>query len=79
MVFRAILTGITAVGQTGGVLAMAEAVFVPTQAPAVRKRDASRVWRPPAESPRARGTTELVVTPIAAGDQGLGLGLSGTF
>ena len=72
VVLRAILTTIDAVGQTGGVLAVAEAAFMPTQAAAPAK------GRP---LPRLRREQGMLVRPVpyAAGKDALGLGLVGQF
>ncbi len=72
MVLRAILTTIDAVGQTGGVLAVAEAAFMPTQEAASPKA------RPLPRLRRARGA-EVRPVPYAAGKDALGFGLVGQF
>jgi hypothetical protein len=74
VVLRAILTTMDAVGQTGGVAVMVEALTMPTQEarprpkklPPVRLRrqDAKFEWRP---------------VPFTAGKDGLGLGVAGRF
>lgn len=73
VVLRAILTTMDAVGQTGGVLVAAEALFLPTQEPA-----ASPKRRPLPKLQRDQG---FVVRPVpyTAGKDGLGLGLVGRF
>ena len=73
VVLRAILTTMDAIGQTGGVLVAAEAIFLPTQEPAARPRDRQR--------PRLQRETGVVVrpAPVVAGSDGLGLGIVGSF
>ena len=73
VVLRTILTGLSAVGQTGGVLAMLEGVFVPTSATA-------------APSPRGarREKTHVAIVPTlpasgGSGANGLGFGVFGEF
>jgi hypothetical protein len=73
VVLRAILTTMDAVGQTGGVAVMAEAIFLPTQEQAAPTRERRR--------PRLRRETGVVVrpAPVVAGQDGLGLGIIGSF
>jgi hypothetical protein len=72
VVLRAILTTMDAVGQAGGVAVMAEALFLPTQevAPA-----------PPRRRPRLQRETgaKLLPAPMLAGQDGVGLGIVGSF
>jgi hypothetical protein len=71
VVLRAILTTMDAVGQAGGVAVMAEAIFLPTQeaAPA-----------PPRRRPRLqREGATLLPAPMLAGQDGVGLGIIGSF
>jgi hypothetical protein len=70
LVFRTILTGISAVGQTGGILAMVEGVFLPTRT--------SREATP--EAPRLRRReTSVSVTPMVSSRDAIGLGVVGQF
>lgn len=68
LVIRTVLTGLTAVGQTGGVLAMIEGVFLRTQATGDRV----------SARPAARSTS-FQLSPVATQSGGLGLSLSGNF
>lgn len=43
LVLRTVLTSLTAIGQTGGVLAMAEGLFLPTAAPRERSRQHAKI------------------------------------
>lgn len=72
VVLRAILTTMDAVGQTGGVAVMAEALFLPTQDQSAPRRR---------ERPRLRRETGVVVrpAPMVAGSDGVGLGVVGSF
>ena len=72
VVLRAILTTLDAVGQTGGVLVVAEAAFLPTQEPSASPR------RPRPKLRREQGLRVLPV-PYTAGTDGVGLGLVGRF
>lgn len=72
VVLRAILTTMDAVGQTGGVLVAAEAMFLPTQEPSARPK------RRPLPRLEREGFTVRPV-PYAAGKDGVGLGLVGRF
>jgi hypothetical protein len=67
VVVRTLFTGLSAIGQTGGVLAALEGVFVPSRG------------RPRAPSGRAEPAAHVAVAPAALGPGGLGLGLLGTF
>ncbi|HVU06101.1 MAG TPA: hypothetical protein VHE30_30330 [Polyangiaceae bacterium] len=72
VVLRTIFTGLSAVGQTGGILAMLDGAFVPTaSSPA---RDTTPLRR---RESSARAT-QITVVPFSAGS-GLGLGLLGNF
>jgi hypothetical protein len=73
VVLRAILTTIDAVGQSGGVLVMAEAAFMPTQEAPPPRRERKR--------PRLERESSLWVqpAPIVTGSDGVGLGLVGRF
>ncbi|HEX7668041.1 MAG TPA: hypothetical protein VF395_00575 [Polyangiaceae bacterium] len=74
VVLRTILTSLSAVGQTGGVLAMLEGVFVPTSTAA---RSASRA----SAARKVRGP-HIAVAPVpagASGVNGLGFGVFGEF
>jgi hypothetical protein len=73
VVLRAILTTMDAVGQTGGVAVMAEAIFLPTQEAAPPPRQRRR--------PRLQRETSVLVrpAPLLAGQDGVGLGLVGSF
>jgi hypothetical protein len=73
VVLRAILTTMDAVGQTGGVAVMAEAIFLPTQEQAAPTRERRR--------PRLRRETGVVVrpAPVVTGRDGIGLGVVGSF
>lgn len=73
VVLRAILTTMDAVGQTGGVAVMAEAIFIPTQEQAAPTRTRQR--------PRLRRESGIVVrpAPVATGRDGIGLGVVGSF
>ncbi len=73
VVLRAILTTMDAVGQTGGVLVAAEAMFLPTQ-----ERAAAPKRRPLPRLQREQGFRVRPV-PYTAGKDGLGLGLVGRF
>lgn len=73
VVLRAILTTMDAVGQTGGVLVAAEAIFLPTQDVAATPKR-----RPLPRLEREQGLT-LRPVPYTAGRDGLGLGLVGRF
>jgi hypothetical protein len=69
LVIRTLLTGFAAVGQTGGVLAMVEGVFVPT----------GIGLPPPPERTRKAARLTVIPAPISAGDEGVGVGVVGTF
>jgi hypothetical protein len=71
VVFRTILTTLSAVGQTGGILVMGEGLFLPT---APRARRGSEAAPPPR---LVRPTVS--VAPSAIGPSGYGLSLSGNF
>jgi hypothetical protein len=72
VVLRAILTTMDAVGQTGGVVVMAEAAFMPTQERApVEPRRRRRL--------RREGSVRVVPAPMVAGKDGIGLGVVGSF
>jgi hypothetical protein len=66
VVIRAVLTGIDGVGQAGGLLVMAEGLFLPTREarPSARSKAQSFAIRPSA---------------VATGKDGIGLGISGVF
>ncbi len=72
VVLRAILTTIDAVGQTGGVAVMAEALFMPTQ---------ERAPARPERRQRLRRTSGVSVhpAPYVGGHDGVGLGVVGSF
>jgi len=65
-VIRAVLAGITGVGQAGGLAALAEAAFLPTAS-------GERALPPPKRALHVENVT------FTAGEQGIGLGLSGAF
>jgi hypothetical protein len=73
VVLRAILTTMDAVGQTGAVAVMGEALFMPTMevAPGTERRPL----------PRLRRTESFTVHPVpyVAGKDGVGLGVVGSF
>jgi hypothetical protein len=73
VVLRAILTTMDAVGQAGGVLVAAEALFMPTQeqAGAPRRRPLPRL--------ESRSGVRVRPTPFTAGRDGVGLGVVGSF
>jgi hypothetical protein len=71
VVVRTVFTVLTAVGQTGGVLAMGEGLFLPT-APRARRASPEQ---PPLRLVRPKAT----VAPVTMGRSGVGLSLSGTF
>lgn len=72
VVLRAILTTMDAVGQTGGVLVMGEALFLPTAEPApVGPRREPRAERKP-------GPT-MFPAPMSTGKNGWGFGIVGRF
>jgi hypothetical protein len=73
VVFRALLTSLAAVGQTGGVLAMLEGVFVPTGAPRAAGGDVPRRAAP------ERAVAQVAVAPATVGASGVGLGFYGNF
>jgi hypothetical protein len=73
VILRAILTTIDAVGQTGGVAVIAEAAFMPTQeaaAPSTRPRGPTRL---------KREGLRIHPGPVAAGKDGFGFGIVGSF
>lgn len=72
VVLRAILTTMDAVGQTGGVLVAAEALFMPTQEPAAAPRR-----RPLPRLQREQGFVRPA--PYVGGKDGVGLGVVGRF
>jgi hypothetical protein len=67
LVIRTVLTGLSAVGQTGGVLAMIEGAFLPIERSGMRKS----AHLQPQDSP--------TVVPFVSADDGLGFGVSGNF
>lgn len=69
VVGRAIFTTLTAVGQTGGVLAMLEGLFLPTGGPI---GEAQRATVPQAAS-------TFRVTPLVSGSNAAGLSIGGDF
>jgi hypothetical protein len=73
VVLRAILTTMDAVGQTGGVAVMGEALFMPTMegAPTERRRPLPRL--------RRRDSGFIQPVPYVAGKDGIGLGIVGSF
>jgi hypothetical protein len=73
VVFRTALTAISAVAQTGGVLAILEGAFVPTAAPRATSSDAPR----DAAADRAR--SHVAVAPAPMGASGVGVGIYGDF
>ena len=72
VVVRAILVGLDAVGQAGGLAVMAEAAFMPTER--AKTADARHVL--PAVS---SDSIEIYALPMVAGRDGLGLGIFGSF
>jgi hypothetical protein len=72
VILRAILTTIDAVGQTGGVAAIGEAVFMPTQEPGPEPRTRA----PPRLK---RQGLRVRPGPVAAGKDGVGFGVVGSF
>lgn len=74
LVLRTVFTTLSAVGQTGGVLAMLEGVFVPTAdspgGPPPRERIRPRLSRPAAPA--------VSLAPLPLGESGIGLGLAGS-
>lgn len=76
LVVRTVLTSLAAVGQTGGVLAMIEGLFVPAGPSRAAAGDAPRRTRAlAAEHPAAH----VAVAPAAVGAGGVGLGIYGNF
>jgi hypothetical protein len=76
LVVRTVITALSAVGQTGGVLAMGEGLFLSTSNASARRRReraASDSWS------RASLMPKITVSPVAVGKSGLGLSLSGNF
>ena len=71
VVLRTLLTLLSAVGQTGGVLVMGEGLFLPTAPPARR----GSVAEPPARLVRPN----VSVAPSAVGPSGYGMSFSGNF
>ncbi len=73
VVLRAILTTMDAVGQTGGVVVAAEALFMPTAEPSApdRRRPKRRLER--------RESFRVMPVPVTSGRDGLGLGVVGRF
>jgi len=69
VVLRTGLTALSAVGQTGGVLAMVESLFLPTSSEA----DTARLRA------TTRDVSSLHAYPLVTEDGSLGLGLSGSF
>jgi hypothetical protein len=65
VVLRAILTTVDGVGQAGGLLVMTEGLFLPTRAPAARRRRSAAL--------------ELRPAPLVTGRDGLGLAVNGKF
>jgi hypothetical protein len=72
VVVRAILIGIDAVGQAGGLAVMAEAAFMPTEEP---KANAARRVLPSV----SMDTVEVFALPLVTGRDGVGLGVVGVF
>jgi hypothetical protein len=74
LVVRTVFTVLSAVGQTGGVLAMGEGLFMAT-ADGSHRRAAARIpsaWERPAR-------TRVTITPAVVGRSGYGLGFSASF
>jgi hypothetical protein len=72
VVVRAILIGIDGVGQAGGLAAMAEAAFMPTEPTKVsRPRRVLPGW--------SSGSFDLVALPMVTGRDAVGLGVIGSF
>ncbi len=76
VVLRAILTTMDAVGQTGGVAVMGEALFMPATAEGPSR---SQKPLPPLKLPPRKQSVELRPVPFLAGHDGMGLGLVGRF
>jgi hypothetical protein len=72
VVIRTLFTSLSAVGQVGGLLAMAEGALLPT---AAAERDVSSVFRLAGES----GEAEVRLEPAQVGASDLGLSLTGAF
>jgi hypothetical protein len=70
VVFRTILTTVSAVGQTGGILAMVEGVFLPTRSGREVAPEAPRLRRP---------ESSVHVTPMVSSRDAIGLGVVGQF
>jgi hypothetical protein len=72
VVLRAILTTMDAIGQTGGVAVMGEALFLSTQDPAPTR---------PRRRPRLRRESRVRITPapVLSGKDGVGFGVVGQF
>jgi hypothetical protein len=72
VVVRAILIGIDGVGQAGGLAAMAEAAFMPTEP--------TRVSRPRRALPAlSTDSVEVFALPMVTGRDAIGLGVFGSF
>jgi hypothetical protein len=73
VILRAILTTIDAVGQTGGIAAIGEAVFMPTQEPTPGQP------RPRSPPRLKRQSWQIRPGPVSAGKGGIGFGVVGSF
>jgi hypothetical protein len=71
VIFRALLTGIDGVGQAGGLLVMAEGLFLPTEAPR------TGLYRPSREKPSL--SLSLRPAPMLSERGEIGLGVAGRF
>jgi hypothetical protein len=77
LVFRTIVTVLSAVGQTGGVLAMGEGLFLQTGSGSVHRGDGGPST--PVTSARELPKPRVSVAPVTVGKSGFGLSLSGSF
>lgn len=74
LIFRTVVTALSAIGQTGGVLAMAEGVFLTTSNGRSRRGDAA-----PESLARVPAKPHISVTPVSVGQNGFGVSLFGNF